>query len=387
MLYYRYRPGTEFSTKELIYDEIFFSSAAESNDPYEGKMFAQFGKDEERWDKLIRCALSSYPGIKSFDYIIKKIVDYFLGKSPIYMDEALNTSLSDFLTIADNNLEKIIYSNLLSSIKDYIAQYCPAEQYFASFSHSCDNMLMWSHYANNHRGYCLVFRISEGKLKQNPSRKKTSFSFDTPKSFSPKMSFVLEDYFSMQDIIYVSNPRPVDAFMCFNSAIAGAELTEEQINEHRKELNSVYMKKHTVWEEEKESRIVLSSGIPWLAGERLSLTPYQRLFHYDSSQLVGIVLGAKMPSNQKEEIRRIIVDKVDRWYTPTTGDRIISDFLLFEEKLSEENREVYAEPVEIYNGSRFIKRNEPEFKKRFEDWEAGYVVQFSGSESKRIQIK
>lgn len=38
MFYYRYRPATELAIKELIYDEMYFASEAECNDPYEGKM-------------------------------------------------------------------------------------------------------------------------------------------------------------------------------------------------------------------------------------------------------------------------------------------------------------------------------------------------------------
>lgn len=37
MFCYRYRPFNQLSIKELIYDEIYFASGEESNDPYEGK--------------------------------------------------------------------------------------------------------------------------------------------------------------------------------------------------------------------------------------------------------------------------------------------------------------------------------------------------------------
>ena len=53
MLYYRYRSGNELTMKELIYDEMFFAAAEECNDPYEGRFFAEFPKDEEKWKKLI----------------------------------------------------------------------------------------------------------------------------------------------------------------------------------------------------------------------------------------------------------------------------------------------------------------------------------------------
>ena len=44
--------------KELIYDEMYFSSVAESNDPYEGKLVAVFEKTPEHWDRLIKQALN-----------------------------------------------------------------------------------------------------------------------------------------------------------------------------------------------------------------------------------------------------------------------------------------------------------------------------------------
>ena len=42
MLYYRYRSGSELSIKELIYDELYFASREECNDPYEGKLLPHF---------------------------------------------------------------------------------------------------------------------------------------------------------------------------------------------------------------------------------------------------------------------------------------------------------------------------------------------------------
>ena len=72
MFYYRYRPATELAIKELIYDEMYFASEAECNDPYEGKIFARFEKDEGRWNRLINCALSTFPGISLLNILSKK---------------------------------------------------------------------------------------------------------------------------------------------------------------------------------------------------------------------------------------------------------------------------------------------------------------------------
>jgi len=56
MLYYRYRPGGELSLKELRYNEIYFSSAAESNDPYDGKVFLSYKFDRDKWKRLLELA-------------------------------------------------------------------------------------------------------------------------------------------------------------------------------------------------------------------------------------------------------------------------------------------------------------------------------------------
>ena len=55
-LYYRYRPMSELSIKELMYDEMFFASTEESNDPYEGKVFFKFEKSQEKWNRLLDVA-------------------------------------------------------------------------------------------------------------------------------------------------------------------------------------------------------------------------------------------------------------------------------------------------------------------------------------------
>lgn len=53
LLYYRYRPIGELSLKELRYNEIYFSSATESNDPYDGKVFLSYKFDKDKWKRLL----------------------------------------------------------------------------------------------------------------------------------------------------------------------------------------------------------------------------------------------------------------------------------------------------------------------------------------------
>lgn len=246
---------------------------------------------------------------------------------------------------------------------------------------------MWSHYANNHSGFCLVFRTIDGKIKQKSDWKKTRLSYMTPKSFSPSMTFSLPDAFEIKDIIYANEPQCLDGFMCFPASVSNDKYTLDEIQEFQKQYNSTYLQKHSIWDYEEEARVVLSSGIPWLAGDRLSLSLQQRLSHYESTQLVGIVLETKMSQSQKQRIKEIISDKVDRWYTQAAEEKIISKFILFEEKLSETNREVIIEPMEIYDSGKPIDKSHKDFTRFYEEWKDGHALHFKGKGCSRVQIK
>lgn len=385
MLLYRYRPGSELSMKELIYDELFFASTSECNDPYEGKTFAKLHGDKAVWDRLIRTALKSHP-IKNFDYLIRNLVDYFTKKSPLYIDELMAITASDISALGNDVYEKIIYPKLLDCIKQFIMLYIPTEQYFVSFSKEDNNMLMWSHYANNHRGYCLVFRIADRKLRQSPFWKHTTLSYDTPGGIFPRLSFQIEDSFLVQDIEYVSEPKYVDGLMCLPPYIIGSTPTQDAIEKHRHDFGSIYLQKHSVWDYEKEVRVLLSSGMPWLAGKRLSLSPHQRLFHYDSTQLTGIIFGAKMPNSQRERVKEIIFEKEHRWHSNETKDVTVSDFVFFEECLSESNRDVYIDPIEMLSFSTYTKKNDPTFEQKFQKWKDGWALHITESGGAMIQI-
>ena len=385
MFYYRYRSGSELSIKELIYDELYFASKAECNDPYEGKIFAVLEKNQEFWNNLIRLALKFYANDVT-EYLIKRIIAFYVGKAPIYFDQFVNTSEDEFLSLGNDEIEKRILKNMLESIKQYAFVYMPAEQYFASFSRKSDNFLMWSHYANNHSGFCLIFRSIDGKIRQSKKWKKTQLSYTTPHSFSPKMSFAIPDSFEIKDVEYVVTPKCLNGFMCFPASVVRDKYTPTEIEEFLSDRDKIYWQKHSVWDYEEESRVVLSSGIPWLAGERLSLSPHQRLFHYESTQLVGIIVGTKMSKEQRHKIEQIISEKVSRWYIDSEGERIISDFVLFEEKLSETNREVEIMPYKIYSGVKPISINDKNFEKHLEDWKAGHVIKFVDNKAEKIQL-
>ena len=382
MFYYRYRSGSELSVKELIYDELYFASREECNDPYEGKTFATFSADKDLWNNLINEALKAY-SIKPLESLKERIVQYFLSKAPMPIENVLRIPKNEFVDIGARTYEQRLLPSMLEAIQNYVMWYSPEERYFASFSKTNDNFLLWSHYANNHKGFCLVYRPIDGKLKQNPNWKRKQ----TATLPLPRLAFMVPDAFEIQDVEYVSTPKSSDGFMCFPASVAGDKHTPEEVEMAQAERAKNYLQKHSVWDYEQEARVVLSSGVQWLAGRKLTLPAHQRLFHIDSTQLVGIILGSQMSDVQRQRIREIITEKVERWYIPTTDHRIISNFILFEEILSETNREVVIEPKEIYTGTSVFTKKQPNFTQLYDEWHNGWAIEIKGNSATKIQLK
>ena len=380
MFYYRYRSGSELSVKELIYDELYFASRAECNDPYEGKIFAIFEKNEDAWNNLIRLALKDNPILSNAtEYLVEKIVSFYIDKSPIIFEEFINTSEDDFLSIGKDLFEKTILKNMLAVITRYALAYMPEERYFASFSRKRDINLMWAHYANNHRGFCLIFRPINGKIRQNKHWEKSPMHFQTPYFLSPEISIFVPDFFEIRDIEYVQEPKLSDGFTYFPEAVIGKVFSQDQIKDILNDREKIYLQKHSVWEYEEESRVILQSGHSWLVEQQLSLSPYQRLIHYDPIHLAGIIVGVNMPKDQRSKIEEIMAEKARRQVECLEAETVTFDVVLFEEKLSPINRTVEIVPYRIYNEIRQIDKTDKDFGEHLKKWEEGYAVKYTDS--------
>ena len=378
MFYYRYRSGSELSVKELIYDELYFASRAECNDPYEGKIFAIFEKNEDAWNDLIRLALRNNAIVnKSTEYLIEKIVSFCVDKSPVLFEHFINISEEKLFAIAKNEFEKIILKLMLAVVKQYILLYMPEERYFASFSKKPDINLMWAHYANYHKGFCSIFRPVDGKIKQSKLWKQTQIVYSTPNSFSPQMSFAIPESFEIKDVEYLTESKYFDGFNYFPRMAIENAFTEDQKKEIADNREKIYLQKHSAWKYEEESRVLLSSGISWLAGEQLSISPHQRLFHYDSIHLAGIIVGVNMPQEQRFRIEEIMAEKAKRQYESREKEFIISDLVLFEEKLSETNRKPEVVACKIYGMGEVLDKNAKEFSRRYKKWKDGYALKYT----------
>ncbi|KAA3633652.1 MAG: DUF2971 domain-containing protein [Calditrichaeota bacterium] len=133
---YKYRNWeNDYNKIELLDSELYFTSALNFNDPFECKIPLNY---EDESEEYIRKSIAYH--IKERD---KNISDADLHKEVDYWYNKKNWSNPD-------NIELMLAK--LNSIGLY------------SLSSTYDNILMWSHYANSHRGFCISYDIK--KLRQ-----------------------------------------------------------------------------------------------------------------------------------------------------------------------------------------------------------------------------
>jgi len=126
------------SLEIFINKHIYFSSLSSQNDPFDGSFtISKIDGEEENVNKFIReqynklnpgAVFSSNPAIKS------------------YNDELLSNI---------KFRKRIIQNYIVNLLKEETGMFC--------FSKNPDNITMWSHYAQNGKGFCIVF--DKAKLK------------------------------------------------------------------------------------------------------------------------------------------------------------------------------------------------------------------------------
>lgn len=250
---YKYRDWENgYHRNSLIYNEIYLSSPKDFNDPFDCRITPNLKSLTAEEEKQYIIDM----GIASFDYAEEKKVD--IGK--------VLTSFENRLKDKDK-LQKE-YNNLLFNNQD---------NYYGIFSLSCrwNSILMWSHYANCHQGYCIGYRLNKlmdsgifGKLGYVDYRK----DFPNIKPRAPKK----------------------DEEMMRNSFIETHTKSEE-------------------WIYEKEFRLykTFSPNIPMT---------HNRLFNIPDDFIAEVILGINISEENKNEISDICRIKKTPIYQATKVD-------------------------------------------------------------------
>lgn len=128
---YRYRSletarDYENAVKAICENKLYFPSPLKFNDPFDSKPLVTSEElTDQDWEKILR---------KQFQKLVP--VEFENRKVRDLIGLGLHKKIEIRRKIVDENLEKIG---------------------ICSFSKSNNDILMWSHYSNGHRGYCLEF--------------------------------------------------------------------------------------------------------------------------------------------------------------------------------------------------------------------------------------
>lgn len=164
---YRMRPVNRFLFDSLINSQIWFSNPQEFNDPFD-------------CDINMRIRHSTQGQIQTYfeDHLKNLFQNWELEKI-----NAKNITRQKFEMLINKAAKRVIQRKGL-----------------ACFMSSCDNLLMWAHYADSHKGVCLKFDILEDTTFFSPANK-VIYSKDYPEFdyLTDKNDFVNQMFFTKSE--------------------------------------------------------------------------------------------------------------------------------------------------------------------------------------------
>lgn len=383
-IYYKYRAFSELSIKELLYSELYFATRQENNDPFESKTFYKFASNQSYWLNLIKIISSKFVGFTDNDLL--SIATKLSARCPMSYEQVSSLDITQ-IVFDSIEIKDFLKSALFAQqFKNTIDLYAPEESYFSCFSKVVDEPLMWSHYAANHQGFCLIFKPINGQLNQHPIHRRTEIRRKTPNGLGPSMGMGLPESFRFHEVEYQDNVEHLCAFCLLPIGVTKLNLTEEEIIALNSKQSSQYIQKHRSWKYEQEVRLYFTPYSSYLFGQKIGLTKQERLFNYDPSQLVGIVFGAQMSVENKQRLREVINEVLHRREFQKQNKRVLFDFMVFQAELSSQQRNLDIKPVELLTSAFNYTPDSPEFERMYSDWKKGIGLEVSGNSASKVTI-
>lgn len=149
---YKYRKVNKYTIDMLENEYLWCDSVDTYNDPYEGFFNSGF---------IVPFKAYLIEEIK--DNIDKKQIEYFMN---IKTKEELLKYVNEELHFIDCNKFEIIkskYEKFIKNKNDDIKNKLRSKYKICSLTEHFDNILMWSHYANFHKGICIKYDTNELK--------------------------------------------------------------------------------------------------------------------------------------------------------------------------------------------------------------------------------
>ena len=255
--------------KALEQDKLYFSTALGYNDPYDTLMYVNY---DELVDFIRYCWEKNMPqyiyGLKEHNVLGGLLAESFVSDMNPNKSKWENEFLKEV---------KIIVDKLKKMLHDNIKGIC--------FSEDFTSILMWSHYASNHKGIALLYDKED--LIQS-------------KSYN-RMGEELDDKFILEKIVYgkerIDATKYINDYilkrqkMCPRFAYDSSMLPEPS----KRTLKNIILTKNEVWKYEQEIRLL----------PRKLDFELESNMQYLSIRPKALILGAHINDLYKEKIIKI----------------------------------------------------------------------------------
>jgi hypothetical protein len=236
-LMYKYRPDNENTLRILRNQEMYFSFVEDFNDPFDCRVTLDCKGTEEDWIRLSESL-------------------------PIPIPQNIKTVTIKYLRSINFDPVKIRTLYKQHNFRTIVV-YCLSEVH--------NNILMWSHYSNHHRGLCLGFATEiKGKSLGIKANRPTANQYPAA---------LFDDFLPLTKVSYQNHlPKPYDIFTGDTDALVAFMKT-----------------KACDWEYEKERRII----IPYRELNRNVVT-------FPKESLREIIIGCRVHDGFRKEVLDII---------------------------------------------------------------------------------
>ncbi len=221
IFFYKYRIFNINTVRTIVNSEVYFSSPNDFNDPFDCQIPLIYSSSEQEWkDQLINEYRKRLPTNTPENQIKHLIEKQFSGKD------------------IGEEIKKLATKEIENALK-HVGIYC--------LSKAKNNILMYSHYADNHRGVCLEFSGIKGTMCSHAKKViyKTSF---------PRVKFIDSDFRTQGEVQLLT--------------------------------------KSSFWKYEKEYRILDFGEGP-------------QIYNFHEEELTGIILGSKFPKPKYKLLRNL----------------------------------------------------------------------------------
>lgn len=331
---YRYRPLSDLLFKELFYQELYFASYDELNDPLDLSARIDFtAETESHIDYLLWFMLKTSLKQLISDSISAKDKESINKLTAINENEELKTLLKSEIykqvsKLKENSkfisfkaLEKIILQTTQEHKIDFpvdfsffntelkrLTKVFIENSHTVCFSESNDSFLMWSHYSSKHSGICLEFSLQKDGLfpyeMQIPRR-------PNEEVYEKRISHLSIETHLFWDRIHKVAYKEEQPYINFFDFAAVFEnegdcdlmgLSKSRWHAYAFELESIFRVKTLPWEYEKEWRAIeIHFGNPEY--------PEEKVRHYPIEALSAIYFGIKTPSTIRKRIATLYKHK------------------------------------------------------------------------------